>query len=163
MMDIDHFKSYNDQLGHLAGDDCLCRVAEALTASALRPMDLVARYGGEEFVAVLALASLDEALVVADRMRDAISVLKEPHPGSRFDRVTISAGVASCVPVQSLVYEDLLRMADEALYQAKAFGRNCVVYKDGETYRKYSPGQQSVKGASVVPLVDYSVTQSKQG
>ncbi len=133
LLDVDYFKIFNDKLGHQAGDDCLRQVSAALVASARRPLDLVARYGGEEFVAILGGSTIHEALVVAERMRQAVQSLCLVHPGSTQDVVTISCGVAVMEPRRGGSIEELVGSADEALYYAKAAGRNCVVYrKDGE-------------------------------
>lgn len=126
MMDIDHFKLYNDHYGHPAGDACLKEVAGAMSRSLRRPGDLVARFGGEEFISVLSHTSLPDALAAAERVRAAVWDLARPHAASLTqDRVTISIGVA-CLranePGASTI--QLLARADEALYQAKAHGRN---------------------------------------
>ncbi len=127
MMDIDYFKKYNDDCGHQAGDDCLKQVAEALQGAVARPTDLVARYGGEEFVAVLADTDRAGAMDVAEKMRQRIEALNLAHP--EFQRITISAGVASIVPVSGAP-DDLIGAADEALYRAKRSGRNQVCFAD---------------------------------
>jgi diguanylate cyclase (GGDEF)-like protein len=128
MIDIDHFKRYNDDYGHLAGDDALRRVAGALQAGMLRPMDLLTRYGGEEFVCLLPGTDLDGALAVAERLRTGVAALRLPHPRSGVQpHVTVSLGVV-CEP--SGAHGDataLLQRADQALYQAKESGRDRVV------------------------------------
>lgn len=126
MMDIDHFKLYNDHYGHPIGDACLKEVANTMARSLRRPGDLVARFGGEEFIAILSHTTLAEALAAAERVRTAVWELARPHAASLSqDRVTISIGVA-CLhanePGASTIR--LLAQADEALYQAKAKGRN---------------------------------------
>lgn len=99
MMDIDHFKAYNDLHGHIAGDDCLRRVAQAIEASVTRASDLVARYGGEEFVALLAGASRKEATALGEKILAAVRALAIPHGNSSAGPiVTLSIGVATCVP-----------------------------------------------------------------
>lgn len=125
MIDVDHFKHYNDALGHLAGDDCLKRVAQTLREHAARPGDLVARYGGEEF-ALLTLADAASALRLGRLLRDAVFTLALPHPESPEGRVTISLGVATLSAGGSATPSDLIRLADEALYAAKRGGRNRV-------------------------------------
>jgi diguanylate cyclase (GGDEF)-like protein len=133
LVDVDYFKIYNDRLGHQAGDECLKTVAKTLSQCAARPLDLVARYGGEEFVAVLGGSTVMDALVVADRMRRAVEALAIEHPASSQDRVSVSCGVAAGRPRDGANPEEMLGAADEALYYAKAAGRNCVVFqKDGE-------------------------------
>lgn len=127
MVDVDHFKSYNDTLGHLAGDDCLRAVARALTQDTMRPGDVVSRYGGEEFVLVLAATGERGARVVAERARAAVEALRLPHPVSPLGVVTVSLGVATCLPSReggAPGMASLLRAADEALYAAKHAGRN---------------------------------------
>lgn len=126
MCDVDHFKEYNDRLGHQEGDDCLRKVAAALVAAMDRGGDLVARYGGEEFVAILPETSLAGAGIVAERMRDAVAALEIAHPGSPFGHVTISLGVASGVAMPETDPRQLITAADRALYEAKHAGRNCV-------------------------------------
>ncbi|MTW20265.1 diguanylate cyclase [Allochromatium palmeri] len=125
--DIDNFKGYNDTFGHQAGDHCLCAVADLLRESLQRGSDFCARYGGEEFVVVLPNTTLDGALRVAERIREAVSGLGIWHPASSCGIVTISIGVAEEPGSTSdLDHESLIRRADEALYRAKELGRNRV-------------------------------------
>ncbi len=127
MLDIDHFKAYNDHLGHGAGDACLRQVATALVNVVERPADLVARYGGEEFVALLPETEADGALQIAERFRHDVEALRLPHGHSPVaDVVTISVGVASIVPGADVTPVVLLEQADQKLYRAKAAGRNKV-------------------------------------
>lgn len=127
MCDVDCFKSYNDNLGHLAGDEALRAVAAALTGRA-RQGDGVYRYGGEEFVLLLPEQTLESGTVAAEGARQAVEALALPHPwGAPGGVVTISAGVAALVPGQDLAVDDLLAQADANLYRAKAAGRNRVV------------------------------------
>lgn len=127
MIDVDHFKLFNDTYGHQAGDECLRGVAAALKDFARRPGDLAARYGGEEFVLVLTNATAQQARLVAQRVRDKILELAIPHQRSSHGSVTASFGVASMVPSQSHGGpEVLLLAADQALYRAKHAGRNRV-------------------------------------
>lgn len=126
MIDVDHFKAYNDHYGHGAGDDCLRQVASAIKASLQRPGDTVARYGGEEFVLLLPNTDDQGALATAERVRAAVFDKNLPHAHSpAADRVSISLGVASTIP-DSGEPEALLKAADEALYKAKRAGRNRV-------------------------------------
>lgn len=127
MIDVDHFKLFNDTYGHQAGDECLRGVAGTLRDFARRPGDLAARYGGEEFVLVLTNASAVQARVVAERVRDRIQELAIPHQCSSHGSVTASFGVASIVPTLQMNPESLLLAADQALYKAKEGGRNRVV------------------------------------
>jgi len=128
MFDIDFFKQYNDKLGHLAGDDCLRRVAETLSASLARGGDAPARYGGEEFVVILPETPLHGALIVAEKARQAICDLKIPHPTSPHGCVTMSMGIAEWLPGENDAPGQLIQAADQALYQAKAAGRNRVIH-----------------------------------
>lgn len=129
LFDIDFFKQYNDTYGHQAGDECLQRVAGIPRDMVQSETDFVARYGGEEFMVVLVDTTLQDALVIADRMRMRIEQLGIPHAGSRVsDVVTISVGVAATdSPCEA---EELVRQVDEALYQAKEGGRNRVAARD---------------------------------
>ncbi|NNF16767.1 MAG: diguanylate cyclase [Gammaproteobacteria bacterium] len=152
MLDIDYFKPYNDSLGHQAGDDCLVQVARALKSCATRPLDLVARYGGEEFIAILGGAKIDDALIVAQRMRNAVFNLQIPHPASAHHVVTVSIGVASSIPIPSSEPTQAVKAADEALYEAKAAGRNAVVYLQGHQFHLHSNATPHQETSSVVPL-----------
>lgn len=127
MIDIDHFKSFNDHYGHLEGDRCLARVAECLIGAARHGRDLVARYGGEEFAVLLPGTDTSAAASAAQRMCDAVAALAIPNAGSSVARhVTISIGVASRIDDESDSREGLIRAADKALYAAKAAGRGRV-------------------------------------
>jgi|GEM_PF-1949041 len=128
LMDIDHFKQYNDHYGHQTGDDCLKQVAAALLKGCMRETDLVARYGGEEFVAVLPDTDHDGAMVVAGRMRNLIAFLDIPHANSSAaGYVTVSQGVVTTIPRQSMTVQQFIESADECLYEAKRTGRNRAV------------------------------------
>ncbi len=128
LMDIDHFKRYNDCYGHRAGDDCLKRVAHALVGACQRGCDFVARYGGEEFAAVLPGMDKQEALVFANKLRDAVNALNIPHKASlNADHVTISLGIATSETGQVYAEQVLLEEADLGLYQAKDSGRDQIV------------------------------------
>lgn len=127
MVDVDHFKAYNDTYGHQAGDDCLKAVAAQVARAAPRASDLAARYGGEEFVLVLGDTTLDGACWVANNIRQHVGDLGILHAASKSRHVTISCGVASMTPYDDLPLEALLSAADSAMYRAKAQGRNTVV------------------------------------
>jgi diguanylate cyclase (GGDEF)-like protein len=116
--DIDFFKAYNDTYGHLAGDECLKQVVQTIRAGLNRPGDLLARYGGDEFVITLPGTPVEGAMRVAEALRTKIEGLGMG--------ITISLGVASCVPDQTSIASNLTVTADRALYQAKHEGRNCV-------------------------------------
>lgn len=127
MIDIDHFKLFNDNYGHLAGDECLKKVAAALPAIARRPADFVARYGGEEFAVILPETDASGAMMVAEKIRAAVEALQIPHARSPIHSyVTVSAGVAACIPAGQTAAQSLLDLADQALYGAKQAGRNRV-------------------------------------
>ncbi|AWK88062.1 diguanylate cyclase [Azospirillum thermophilum] len=125
MLDVDHFKAFNDHYGHQAGDECLRAVAEVLAEQVKRPSDLVARYGGEEFVCLLPETENEGAILVAERLRDAVARLGIPHASSPVaPHVTISLGVATALPTSDTSPESLSQLADQLLYQAKRSGRN---------------------------------------
>ena len=124
--DIDYFKRYNDAYGHLAGDDCLKRVANTISEELRRGGDLCSRYGGEEFVVVLPETDQAGARTLAERIRQAVEALKILHRGSPIgSHVTMSVGLATELENYEN-YEALFKRADEALYQAKHLGRNRV-------------------------------------
>lgn len=129
MLDVDYFKRYNDQLGHLQGDDCLKQVADAISAALGRPEDLVARYGGEEFVVLLPNTSQEGCHHVVSTIFKQVQQLQMPHPDSEVsDLVTVSAGIAWLMPQPNIARESLIEMADIALYQSKNNGRNQFTY-----------------------------------
>ncbi len=132
VIDIDHFKRFNDSHGHLAGDDCLRAVGGALRACLKRKPDLLARYGGEEFVAVLPGTSAEDAGRVAERMLAAVAALDiVDEDGTPAGEVTVSAGVAAARPAgDPVAARELLERADRALYEAKATGRNTLELAD---------------------------------
>ncbi|WP_255751477.1 sensor domain-containing diguanylate cyclase [Caballeronia sp. Lep1P3] len=127
LIDVDHFKQYNDTFGHLAGDDCLKQVAHALASSLQRKGDFVARYGGEEFVVVLPGCEPAAALRVGESVRAAVENLGIPSASTGGAPVTVSVGLACTFPTPPESAPALLNLADAALYQAKARGRNRVV------------------------------------
>jgi len=134
LLDVDQFKAYNDQYGHLAGDACLKRVAQALQIPTQRAGELVARYGGEEFVILLPGLSGDAAYKVAHRVRASIQDLKIAHARDvQTGVVTVSIGVAARIPRQGEVASELLKEADASLYRAKEQGRNCVVWTGSDS------------------------------
>ncbi len=133
MIDVDHFKLFNDTYGHQAGDECLREVAGALKDFARRPGDLAARYGGEEFVLILTNATAPQATIVAERVRDKIVALGIRNQHSSHGNVTVSLGVASIIPSTNHSGPDaLLLAADQALYKAKKSGRNRVCMDGAE-------------------------------
>jgi two-component system chemotaxis family response regulator WspR len=125
MIDIDHFKAYNDNYGHQGGDECLRKVARTLDAGLKRPADVAARYGGEEFAIVMPDTDLDGAALIAEQLRASVDMLCLPHALSKTtDHVTISLGVSSAIPGTGKDPASLIKMADAALYEAKESGRN---------------------------------------
>ena len=126
MLDVDLFKHFNDHYGHVAGDGCLQALAQALVKAGRRAGELVARYGGEEFVVLLPDTSREDALEAARRMQHEVWSLALPHAEMSPGIVTCSFGVASLIPSQEHIPEDLVRQADAALYRAKQSGRNCL-------------------------------------
>jgi len=131
LMDIDYFKNYNDNYGHIAGDDCLKKIAGELFYVHKRPGDMFARYGGEEFASILTDTDLNGAKHMASKMLMRISELKIPHEFSPVTgHVTISIGVANVVPDQGMPHDQLIQIADRLLYQAKNYGRNRMEYQE---------------------------------
>jgi diguanylate cyclase (GGDEF)-like protein/PAS domain S-box-containing protein len=127
LMDIDLFKGFNDNYGHLAGDDCLRQLAQCLAGIIRRSIDLAARYGGEEFACVLPDTDLEGAMWVANRIRQKVNEMNIPYTFSSIaNHVTISMGVATLVPVPGQSLSDLIQNADNLLYMAKQNGRNQI-------------------------------------
>jgi diguanylate cyclase (GGDEF)-like protein len=124
MVDVDTFKPFNDCYGHVIGDDCLRRVAAMLRASLRNTSDQIARIGGEEFAVLLPQTSVENARIMAERMRNAVYGLRIPHAASPDQVVTISAGVSGSTAATSA--DAMLSGADKALYRAKSLGRNRV-------------------------------------
>jgi len=125
LLDVDHFKTFNDTYGHVCGDDCLRQVAGVMGGAILRATDLAARYGGEEFVCLLPMTGQEGAITIAEKIRHGIASLTIPHShSSAADHVTVSLGVitARCVLGRSAL--DIVALADEQLYAAKSGGRN---------------------------------------
>jgi len=125
MVDVDHFKQFNDRFGHTAGDECLKTLARTFRQSARRPGEFVARYGGEEFMFVLPYTKSEDVFRFSQHLCAEVLALKIPHPritGEQF--VTVSVGATAVVPTQNMQLRTLVEQADLALYQAKAAGRN---------------------------------------
>lgn len=128
LLDVDHFKAYNDSYGHLAGDDTLKAIANTLADTLQRQIDLVARYGGEEFACVLPNTSPQQAMIMAEQLRlDVLALMLPHHASPTAGFITISLGVSCLQPGQDISDKVLLNQADKALYQAKSQGRNCCV------------------------------------
>lgn len=122
LIDIDCFKSYNDNYGHLRGDECINAVAQVIKRHARRPTDLAVRYGGEEFLLMLGGAEIEHARKIADSVRSEIRALNMPHPDGKV--VTVSCGVATHLPANGGTYLDVLNLADLHLYKAKHNGKD---------------------------------------
>jgi diguanylate cyclase (GGDEF)-like protein len=135
MLDVDHFKSYNDRFGHPAGDACLRRIAQVIVALEHRPADLLARYGGEEFAYLLPAASVEDAARIAEMIRLRIARMHEEPENGGDSEVSISVGCAALTPARGFVPETLVCAADEALYQAKRNGRNRVEIAESPSSR----------------------------
>ncbi len=141
LIDVDHFKAYNDRYGHLAGDQALRRVAQTIQRFVRRPLDLLARYGGEEFAAILYDVETSLAAETAERMCKAVAELGIEHRDSRTAAgVTISVGVAVVEPTVERLPRGALQLADQALYEAKIKGRNRVEVMDSAQYRMLVTG-----------------------
>ncbi|WP_084780361.1 diguanylate cyclase domain-containing protein [Bacillus massilinigeriensis] len=125
MLDIDRFKKFNDTYGHQRGDECLIKVAQTIKETIKRPSDVVCRYGGEEFAIILPETTEEGGEFVAERIRAAIESLEIPHVASKVSPyVTCSLGVATVIPSTLTTPDEIIRMADKALYESKNHGRN---------------------------------------
>jgi diguanylate cyclase (GGDEF)-like protein/PAS domain S-box-containing protein len=127
LLDVDHFKLYNDLYGHLRGDSCLRRIADAARQVFRRSGDTVARFGGEEFAIVLPDTGRQGAFEMAQRLRQAVENIRVEHAGSQHGIVTVSVGCATLIAQQGAHATTLLEAADRALYEAKRTGRNRVI------------------------------------
>ncbi|CAB3856408.1 MAG: diguanylate cyclase [Achromobacter mucicolens] len=128
MIDVDHFKSYNDTYGHIAGDEALKRVANTIFASCDRSTDLAARFGGEEFALVLPGTPGGSARLAAEKLRRAVEAMQIPQRDAGFGPwLTVSIGLATAVPMDGQPCTELIQAADRGLYEAKRQGRNRVV------------------------------------
>ncbi len=129
ILDLDFFKLYNDNYGHLAGDECLKAVAETISATIKRAGDLAARYGGEEFVVLLPNTPQNDSVYIAEKIKKNVEELQIEHKYSLIaSHITISLGVSTVIPEQNKEHQTLIDMADKALYQAKQAGKNTVRY-----------------------------------
>lgn len=141
MIDIDHFKAYNDFHGHQAGDAALRQVARVIMGFARRPLDMAARYGGEEFVMALYDLTEDQIGKIAEQLRSAVAALQIEHrAGTGSEYVTVSVGVAFIQPAIGRTPKGAVQFADEALYQAKEAGRDRIVVRKEEDYRQMKTG-----------------------
>jgi diguanylate cyclase (GGDEF)-like protein len=132
MIDIDHFKGYNDEWGHQVGDSALRSVAHVIQGFARRPLDLAARYGGDEFVVILYDLAFSHAQYLAERLRESVQNLAHEAEILTGPEVTVSVGVGFAVPSTCRSTDAVVRLADEALYEAKSAGRNRVIAKGAE-------------------------------
>lgn len=128
IIDLDHFKAYNDRRGHAAGDECLAKIGRAIQDSVRKAADFVARVGGEEFAALLPETDEAGAMEVARKVRSAVRELVLPHPGSPMEIVTVSVGASSMVPPSTDTTTTLYDLADKALYHVKRCGRDDVLH-----------------------------------
>jgi diguanylate cyclase (GGDEF)-like protein len=141
MIDVDDFKSYNDTYGHQAGDATLRRIGAVLREFGRRPLDLAARYGGEEFALIMNDVTSEHAGKIAEQVRAAVAALRIEHSAARATRVvTLSVGVAVGKPVLGRTPQGLVGLADEALYEAKAAGRNRIVVRGPDHYNTHDTG-----------------------
>lgn len=155
MVDVDQFKAYNDSHGHLAGDAALRAVAQMLKSVARRPMDLAGRYGGDEFIAVLYDLPVERVEEIAERLRQGVQ--EAAHGGDLLGRepptiapLTVSIGAAVLVPGEGRSMQGAVQLADEALYEAKQAGRNRVILKGMDEYRRLETG--SFRASATVPV-----------
>jgi diguanylate cyclase (GGDEF)-like protein len=132
MIDVDHFKKYNDSYGHVAGDQCLQKVATAIAEAARREVDVVARYGGEEFAVLLPACGREGATVVAERICAAVRTLAITHPSSEDGVVSVSVGISAIESDKGFTFlpREIVEAADKALYVAKENGRGRAVYRE---------------------------------
>ncbi len=136
MIDVDHFKNYNDTYGHLEGDECLKLVASTIKETIKRETDIIGRYGGEEFLCVLPETDTASAFKIAQKLRESIFEKKLIHENTDIGQVTVSIGCATCSTVNKHDLEGLIRHADALLYTAKSEGRNQVCWDDYPTSHK---------------------------
>lgn len=131
-IDIDHFKKYNDYFGHLEGDNCLKKIAKATHELIEDYNNLVARYGGEEFVIILPNMNSNEAYEIAKQVKETIKNMQIKHASTTDEQyVTVSIGVGTLIPTQENEKEDLIQLADQAVYEAKSQGRNRIIVNSG--------------------------------
>lgn len=149
MVDVDQFKAYNDSHGHLAGDAALRAVAQMLKSIARRPMDLAGRYGGDEFIAVLYDLPAERVQEIAERLRQGVQEAARSGDLTNVAALTVSIGAAVLVPGEGRSMQGAVQLADEALYEAKQAGRNRVILKGMEEYRKLQTG--SFRASATAP------------
>ncbi len=140
MIDIDHFKRFNDNFGHQAGDLALRSVAGVVQSFARGPLDLAARYGGEEFAVILYDLARPEVQIMSEELREIVQNLCIESPASAAAEITVSVGIGIAVPTTGRTPQGAIQLADEALYAAKNAGRNCTVTKGVEVYLRLVTG-----------------------
>ncbi|HIP81723.1 MAG TPA: diguanylate cyclase, partial [Leucothrix mucor] len=172
LLDVDYFKKYNDSLGHQAGDECLQMISASLRSVTRRPADLAARYGGEEFAVLLPVTKLQDAKMLAERLRNKIENLKINHPRSEFNVVTVSIGVSCCEPgwdftgdtpedEQDVIFPAMLiTAADNAMYVAKRQGRNQISEQSCGDHKMSETLQQHAKNSVVDDTIEQDVKPS---
>ena len=155
MIDIDHFKAFNDHYGHPEGDAVLSQLAKVLRSAVQRPGDAVARYGGEEFTVVLPLTHAVGARAIAQRIQDRLAEEDIVNLASPLgERVTVSIGLASMVPSSDQTASELIAAADQALYEAKKSGRNQIAIAVIEQPEKDSNSEPKDGTGSLFPDLD---------
>ncbi|GGF06306.1 hypothetical protein GCM10011611_09780 [Aliidongia dinghuensis] len=147
MIDVDYFKGFNDTYGHQEGDACLRRLAAVLQDAVRRPADFVARYGGEEFLVCLPGTPAAGAYEIATKIRKALCDLAIPHAGSPLHVVTISIGLASLVPPEGMIADQLVAAADMGLYRAKSAGRDRVMHAELKAFQTGIASESAVSWA----------------
>jgi two-component system chemotaxis family response regulator WspR len=160
LLDIDHFKAFNDFYGHQAGDACLKAVAAAAASVIRRPADMLARYGGEEFAVILPGIGLEGAVEMAEQIRAAIAHRHFPHDASALGHVTVSIGAACVRPGVGSAVESLTAQADAALYAAKRYGRNRVRAPEGV---RTEPGVAADTLSPASELTDWQAVRRSAG
>lgn len=148
LLDIDHFKDYNDRYGHQAGDDCLVEISRALAEAVARAGDTLARYGGEEFIVLLSDTDREGACIVAERLRQVVASTPVSVDGKRLS-LSVSLGVAACIPGHGEDREELIQRCDKALYEAKNAGRNRVRAWPLEEDQPLEPGPREPDGETL--------------
>ncbi len=135
LIDVDHFKLYNDNYGHTMGDECLKHVAAAMKETCTRSVDFVSRYGGEEYAIVISNSNTEEAVYIAEALQRNIAKLEIPHKGSLTNEfVTVSIGLGVHTPSIGEHETDFINRVDHLLYGAKRKGRNCIEYKESNYF-----------------------------
>ncbi|HYX13543.1 MAG TPA: diguanylate cyclase [Nostoc sp.] len=164
LVDVDFFKSYNDTYGHLMGDRCLSKIAKAIKDVVQRPANLVARYGGEEFAVILSNTDIFGAAHIAEKICFAVRKLAIPHKNSQVSSyVTVSAGLATVIPIFNFNFQNIIVAADKALYQAKAAGRDRVCSGQEQLWLSIQKSQQiKEKNQQLMKQVQEAMEKNQQ-